>query len=85
LKTDQDGVTAVTRMAGKTVRIPVNREWTRHAFTCTVPARPDSENNLFVEFFTIGKPYTVWVDALQMERGLEPSEFTNPPPVTVTP
>ncbi len=85
VKTDQDGVTAKVRMAGKTVTIPVGRAWKRQSFACTVPARPDPENNLFVELFPIGTPYTVWVDALQMERGTDPSAFTNPPPAKVQP
>jgi len=52
--------------------VKISREWKRYAITGPVPANADNYLWVGVQIYEYG---TVWLDAMQVEKGVKPTEF----------
>ncbi len=84
LRANREGASAVIDLRSPTDRrekqVALTTEWKRYDIACPVPAKNSSESHFFV---WVGDPNVrelpedtiVWMDAIQIEKGSEPTEF----------
>ena len=77
LRADRPGVRVWVYGAGWKETVTVSTEWKRYSQKVTVPAKVSNHNCFYIRVGELYKKQaaTVWIDAIQFERGDTPTEF----------